>query len=352
MAGTVLKRLLGRRAPNESRQLPFSLPGALHAGVRILFVDSDDLTDLLFVMPFIEAVREKVGGAHLGLLCTEHTGQLALSSGCFQDLVVFDPSQLKPRSPGQRQLLELLEQDPWELAILVGRRPDPLRDELAYSSGAVLRLGPGHPRAFPHINCEVRAQRDGRYPDRRTNTWGRLLGLPLDDTPLRWPLDEKLLRQSAQLVHFNKPRKDQLLVGLDPGVGKEGTLLSVENLAFLGNHVAGNVRSKTIVLTADENRGRLVDLEGRLRGELLDLPRPSIQEMILLLAQCDLFVGGNTDLFHFAAAMDVPALGIFTPEDREEWVPRQGRKVEILRSRPGQELDLSDLMGRIERLLG
>ena len=34
----------------------------------------------------------------------------------------------------------------------------------------------------------------------------------------------------AQLVHFNKPRKDQLLVGVDPGVGKEGTVLSGENL--------------------------------------------------------------------------------------------------------------------------
>jgi len=327
----MLRRLLGRQGSDSLRQVPFTLPGALHDEVRILFVDSEDLTDLLFVMPFVEAVRERVPGAQLGLLCTERTSQLALSCGCFQDHVVFDEAQLKPRSASHRQLLELLDQDPWELAILVGRRPDPLRDELAYHSGAVLRLGPGHPRAFPHINCEVRSRADESYPDRRTTTWGRLLGMSLEDARLRWPVDEKPLRQMGQLVHFNKPRKDQLLVGIDPGVGKAGTVLSTENLAFLGNHIAGHVRCKTIVLTAEVGENRSTSLEQRLRGERLDLPRPTLQEVILLLAQCDLFLGGNTDLFHFAAAMEVPALSIFTPEDEDRWIPRQSSKVEVIR---------------------
>ena len=351
MAPSLFKRMLGAGGSSDSRDAVFTLPGALHDGARVLLLDSGDLTDLLFVMPFIVRVRQEVPGAHLGLLCDERTSHLALSCEQFHDVIVAEPAELKPGSAPQKQLQKMLSSEPWDLAILVGRDPDPFRDELAYASGAILRLGPGHPRAYPRLNCEVRETADGRYPYGRTTTWGRLLGIELAHEQLRWPLPDKRLRQMAQLVHFNKPRKDQLLVGIDPGVAKEGTLLAAENLAFLVNHLTDHVRGKTLVLTSDPDPERVSTLSQKLRSEQLDLPRPTLLETVLLLANCDLFVSPNTDLLHFATAMGVPTLGIFTPQDGQRWVPDRAERLQLLRSQPGEELSLSEMMDKVELLL-
>lgn len=351
MSTSFLGKVFGRGRRTDSSVEPFSLPGALHDGVRVLFLHSGDPTELLFVMPFVEAVRQSVDDAQLGILCSERISHLALSCDMFDDVIVIEDEDFDAKGSLGEQMRQALASEPWDVAILTGADPDPAREELALASGAVLRLGPGHPGAYPRINCELRSSESGEYPYARTELWGRLVGLDTRVERLLWPLPEKRLRQSAQLVHFNKPRKDQILLGVDPGVGKEGTALAVENLAFLANHITEHIPSKTIVLTADEEPTRAERLEQKLRGEKLDLPRPTLLEKVLLVSQCDLFLSGNTDLFHFAAARDVPSLAVFTPDDGSNWNPTRASSVRVIHSRPNEELDLASMMDQVEALL-
>jgi ADP-heptose:LPS heptosyltransferase len=313
-------------------------------------VDSGDPTDLLFTMPFVESVRQNFASARLGLLCDERTSHLALSSGAFQDIVVYDSEQLRQRGGAAERLREILRAEEWEIAVLVGQRYDSARAELALASNARLRLGPASDDAFPEINCEISRASHGRHACHSTATWGRLLGAPSLDSGLVWPLAEDMRRQIAQLVHFNKPRKDQLLIGVDPGVAKSGTLLAPENLAFLINHLAGSISSKTIVLSFDSDAARIDGMKAALRGEKLELPRPTLRETTILAGECDLFISGNSDLFHFAVAMGVPSLAIFTEADGEQWIPPSGR-FELLHSVEGERLSLSELTEKIDRLL-
>jgi len=351
MPKTLLKRLLGREQGESAPTASFNLPGALAPGTKILLVDSGDLCDLIFAMPFVAKVPELYPDSTLGLLCGERCSELAMSSDCFKELIVHDEDAISGDGETAEELQGILKKGEWDVAILLGTRPDPVREQLAAASGATLRLGPGHDRAYPNINFELRPMREGIHPALRTRTWGRLLGVPVDDAPLCWPLDPSSSRQTAQLIHFNKPRKDQLLVGVDPGVGKEGTALAPENLAFLINHIAGHMRCKTLVLTADPDPSRISELTALLRSENLDLPTPTLKEHALLLAHCDLFLSGNSDLFHLALALGVPTVAIFTEADGERWIPPQDSRLAILRSVEGERLSLSDLMERVDALL-
>jgi heptosyltransferase-2 len=351
MTPSFLNRVLNRGSSGLEKKEPFHLPGSLHEGVRLLLVDSGQTTDLLFAMPLVEEVRDRFPEAVLGLVSDERTHHLALSCGCFQELIVYEPEQLAPRSKGFEHLAEAVRAEPWDVALLLGREPDPAREELALASGARLRVGPAHDRAYPRINCAVRSAPETVYPYRRTATWGRLFGLPLEHAPLHWPLPEEKVRQVAQLVHFNKPRKDELLLGVDPGVGKEGTRLGAENLAFLTNQLGQRLRSKTMLLTAEEEDESTEQLEALLAVPRLDLPRPTLLEVVLLLGQCDLFLSGNTDLFHFAVALGTPALGLFTHRDHERWRPDASERVEIVELRPGESVDLAAFMEKVDRLL-
>lgn len=354
MSNSLLRRLLGRAgaaAEGAADGATFSLPGSLGPGARVLLLASDDLTDLLFAMPLVDGIREAVPDASIGLVCDERTSQLALSTDRFADVLVVDPAALEAAGPVARSIGSELRQDDWDVAIVLGRDPDPVRDTLAHLSGATLRMGPDHPKAFPNLNCQVRPPATRGYPYERSILWGRLLGLSLEGAPLEWPLDGKRERQMAQLVHFNKPRKQQRLIGVDPGVAKGGTRLGVANLKLIADHVARTIDSRSIVLTADPDPSIVTELQSALVGTPLDLPRPTLLEMVLLVSQCDLLLSGNTDLMHFAAARGVPVLGLFPEAEDDAWVPTRAERFEKIAIAAGESLDLADLMDRVERLL-
>ncbi len=63
-------------------------------------------------------------------------------------------------------------------------------------------------------------------------------------------------------------------------------------------------------------------------------------------------MAGNTDLFHFAVALGVPALGLFTTRDGKRWRPDEGERVEILELEDGGNLELSNVSACFDRLLG
>lgn len=350
MTATLITRLLGRSGSSPRQREAFTLPGELQGNVRLLLVDSGDLLDLLFAMPLVEEVRRRHPEARLGLVCEESASHLALSSARFHELVVYQLHQLKPKTKPFQAVVEALAQDPWDVAVLLGHGRDEARELLAQASGARLRLGPDHADAYPRINCAVRALPNGHYPSHRTHTYGRLLGVPLEEVALRWPLPEARLKQAAQLVHFNKPRKEEILVGVDPGLAKTGALIAPENLALLINHMVRAVQGRVLVLTADPDPTRVTALTAQLRAPMLDLPRPTLHEKVLLLAQCDLFVTGNTDFFHYAAAMGVPTLALFTPADTDQWIPPQATSFALMRCESGQPLRPADFMEKVQSL--
>jgi heptosyltransferase-2 len=352
MASSILRKFLGRAgADSGPRGDSFSLPRQLAAGSRVLLVNSADLTDILFAMPLIQQLRAAIEGLHLGLVCDEHASQLVLSTELFDDVIVVEEDQLGEDAESSEELSRVLTEDEWDAAILLTAKPDPVRDRLAGLSRARLRLGPGHENAFPNLNCEVRPPAGDGYPYNRTRTWLQLLGLGSGDGKLNWPLDEKRERQVAQLIHFNKPRKEQKLIGIDPGVGKSGARLANGSLALIAAHVARSIPSKSIVLTADTDENLVEAFEAQLAPSPLELARPTLLEMVLFLNQCELFLSSNTDLMHIAVAMDVPTVAFFTPEDDPVWVPEQARHLRIIRPQPGADLDLADLMERVASAL-
>jgi ADP-heptose:LPS heptosyltransferase len=352
MAPSILRKFFGRPGGGEAPEgESFSLPGELATGSRVLLIGSGDLTDLLFAMPLIERLRAQVQGLHLGLVCDERTAHLVLSTELFDDAIVIEDDQLRPEAESSEELAAVLTEDEWDAAILLSPGPDPARDRLAGLSRARLRMGPGHASAFPQLNCEVTPPTGDGYPYQRTRTWFQLFGLQSGQDSPGWPLDEKRERQVAQLVHFNKPRKEQKLIGIDPGAGKRGARIAPGSLALIADHVGRSIPSKSIVLTADADEDIVGEFEVMLSQPPLDLARPTLLEIVLFLNQCELFLGSNTDLMHFAVAMGIPTVAFFTPEDGPGWVPDRARHVRIIRPKPGTDLDLADLMDQVAEVL-
>ena len=75
-------------------------------------------------------------------------------------------------------------------------------------------------------------------------------------------------------------------------------------------------------------------------------------DMLVLLTQCDLFLAGNTDLFHFAVAQGVPTVGLFTEAERAYYRPGARSRVRVIEIERGEKVDIETLMEAVEAVTG
>lgn len=330
----------------------FHLPGLLAEGGRALALDTGDLAELVFHLPLLQGLRRSCPALALDILLPQEHVPLAVGTGLFQRCLVVAPKQLRPLRLGFLTLLRELRTGDYRAAFVLHHDPSPVHELLALGSGAALRLGPSHPGGPPAINFEVRPADRRGYRGARPAAAAAFLGAPRAAAAQRWPLPEDKLRQARQLVRLTKPRPDELLVGIDPSPGKTGAALALGNLHFLVHQVAAHVPCQVLGLAPPAQADRLREFEAGLRVRLSSLPREDLLQTALLLAQCDLLLAANTDLFHLAAALDVPCVGLFLESDGPEWVPSGRPRATVLRVNRGERVEIDALLEAVARVRG
>ena len=350
--GGFVNGLVGRfLARGESA--PFSMPGAVGDEARILAIDTGDLVDLLFHMPLLSGLRERHPRARIDVLAPEAHLSLLAPSGIARSCLVYREKQLRPWSPAFYSLLKSVRGEKYDLSVVMSFAPHQALEAVSLASGAALRLGPSHKGAFPAVNFEIRAaDLDRRYRGTRLAAAAPFLGLGDLDAYRGWPLPAEKIRRTRQLIHFNKPRQDELLVGVDPALGKCGAGLSVQNLHFVVNQLASQMACRPLPLSLDPDPQRVAEFSSGLSVPPLALPHETMFDTILLASQCDLFLAGNTDLFHYAASLGVPTVGLFLKDDAPSWVPTGLRNVSVLRVRTGQRVEIETLLDAVQAARG
>ncbi len=339
----ILKTLFMRH-----KGVPFRVPGAIGAESRILAVATTDLADLVFHAPLLGALRRRWPEAPLDVLVPESLASLVVPSGIAREAVVYAPRQLATWRPAYASLLRGLGRSGYDVALVMSLAPQPLLEAAALASGAALRVGCGHREAYPQLNLELRPTTPARgYYGDLPRRLAPFLGLdPLVLTP-GWPLAPERLRQAAQLVHFHKPNKEELLIGIDPALGKSGHGLAVENLHFLARAITGQYACRVLPLTGPGDLDRTQRFAALLGGVPTGLRPDTVLDTILLLCQCDVFLAGNTGLFHVAAAHGVPTIGLFSPEDDDHWRPAAPTSAHVLTVAPGEKVDVTVVLAAI-----
>ena len=329
---------------------PFQVPGQINNGSRLLALATDDLTDLLFHIPLLAAMRRTWPGASIDFLVPEAFAPLVIPSGLARQVLVYSENQLANWKPAYRNLQRTLAGAGYDVSFVLSQRPAPALETLGLVSGATLRCGPSHGSAWPAVNLELRRQSEAEgYAGSRLARLAPFLGLEPGILRTTWPLPTDKLRQVAQLVHFNKPRPEELLVCIDPAADKSGRALSLKNLTFLTQQLKTQMNCRILPLTGPGGEDRLRQFEAELSSPVPPaFNRDTLLETILLLCQCDLFLAGNTDLFHFAVAEGVPALGLFGGHVEQRWYPESHRRCRVLSVAKGEKVDIATLMEAVQ----
>ena len=343
----LLARVVGRLVGRGDTP-PFTVPATLRPDAPLLGIAGDDFSDLLFHVSLLRAIRERHPGAPLDLLVPERMSPLVVPTGLARRVLVYGPRQLRAWSPAFLALLKQVRGVGYQASLLLRFEPHAALEAVSLATGAPLRLGPSHPGAYPAVNFEVRPP--GGAPGYRGDRLEAAVPF-LDLPPLReraaWPLPEDRVRRMRQLVHFNKPRRDELLIAVDPALGKTGRGLAVENLLFVVKQLGSQLPCRCLPLSLGEDGDRLAALQAGLDTAPPTLPRETLLDTVLLVSQCDLLVAANTDLFHFAVSLGVPSVGLFLEADGPEWEPARPN-ARVIRVRPGRRVDIDTLMEAVE----
>lgn len=340
-----LKRVLCGRKPSAC----FRLPGQIDDSSRILALASGELSDLLFHMPILAAIRRTWPGASLDFLVPEALTSLVVTSGLARQIMVYGPHQLVGWKPAYRSLQRSLSTGRYDASFVLAQTPQPALEALGLACGARLRYGPSHGASWPAVNLELRRQPDSlKYAGDQMRRLAPFLGLAADRLRPAWPLPTDKIRQVAQIVHFNKPRPQELLIGIDPGPDKAGRALSSENLHFLVKQMRARFDCRILPLSGPGGGERLRQFEAGLGSPIPPaFNRDTLLDTILLLYQCDLLLAGNTDLFHMAVAAGVPSLGLFGKQVEARWIPSSRRRCAVLTIATGQPIDPDRLLAAV-----
>jgi len=327
----------------------FCVPGAIGEESRILCIDPGDLSEVLFHIPLISGIRQRFPGTRIDFLLPEEHSALVVPSGLARQCLIYKEGQLNPWRPAYGALLKKLGGGKYDMAMVMSFAPRPRLELAGLASGASLRFGPSHDSSWPSVNFELRSAADQEvYLGDRLAAAAPFLGLTASDLSSRWPLPMDRVRQMAQQVHFHKPNPDQMLIGVDPGVGKSGHAFALENLEFLVRQLTSQLVCRVLPLGDPANKDRLRKFEARLSDVPVGLGRETLLEMVLLLSQCDLFIAGNTDFFHFAVALGVPTIGLFSATEPRRWIPEGRPRVRVLEVAKGEKVDVETLMEAVE----
>jgi ADP-heptose:LPS heptosyltransferase len=347
----VLEKL--KQALRGRKETPaFRIPGQIDDGSRILVLVDRDLAALVFHAPLIAAIRRTFPGASIDFLVPEAFAPAVIPSGLARQVLVYGERQLTSWKPNHRNLQRTLAGGGYDVSIVAATGPRPALEGLGLAAGAVLRLGPSHDEAWPAVNLELRGGTDGMYMGDRLRQLAPFLGLESLEHRTGWPLPSDKVRQAAQLVHFNKPRPEEWLIGVDPGADRSGRAVALENLEFVVSQLRSQIPCRVLPLSSPGQEERLQTFESRLTSPVPPaFNRDTLLETLLLLGQCNLFLAGNTDLLHAAVGLRVPSVGLFGAHVEACWRPA-GPRCAVLPVARGEKLDIATLMDTVQEVVG
>ncbi len=302
---------------------PFSLARIAQSARRVLVVPPEGLAEMLLLYPALTLLRSALPESRI--ICLVQGGQADI----FRNLDIVDDFVDLPKLKGAGGILgyrpfvaEIRERMP-EAVFYFDFRYDFYRVLLPLLCGAKLRLKLSGEVGYPLFNIEVIPGSGATYLRDLNMALVRFL-LPDETEGRSWHLPENEVKIAREIVKFRKPNPNDLLIGVDLSNTKTGEKPPFDVGIRLARSFAA-LKPCRIALLSDPEPA-VKDDEIRRMGafDWLDIPRKSFRDTLGILSQCDLLVGSNTNLFHFAVTMGIPTFTLFTGRDDAMWIPTDG----------------------------
>ncbi len=343
-----LGRMIGKYVDRFDKPEPISFGAAFESVERVLVIPECGVAGALFAVPTLRAMRRGFPQGKIAVLVRDEDKELLEGSVEVDRVIGYSLPRGMKRMSAFMALAKRLKSYRFDIAILLDRESDFERIYLCYMTGAKIRAGLQGDESHPFLNLEVSRRVSGSTRAQLGLEIARVMGIDVAGLGLMWEVPEQERRTAEQLIHFRKPREDELLIGFDPGPGRGGTSVSTAQQAKLLDQLCADYNARAILLTSTEHHDQAKKLESLLSREPIFVQQRRTRDVVSLLGQCDLFVAGNTDLVYFAIALGIPTVSMMTAGELEAEAYPDRDCLEIITLVPGDRFPIEEFMERTQ----
>lgn len=330
IAGRLLRweRPLGHLAPAEVR--------------RILVIRLDLLGDLVNSMTAVDALHDRFPAARITMLTLPHTAPIARQHPFVDEVLTLDTNVIRrPRSWFQRETYRhfigtglALRRGRFDLCVsLFGL----MASIWAFISGARQRIGYAR-ESYPYMFTDPLP---GRRFDRRQHEvrWDLDLAAAAGASSewrypaLRVPPDAGA-RMAERLKAHGIGSGDRV-VGIHGGaVNGSAKRWPAMHWAALADRLIADHGVRVVLTGSASERSIAEDIRARMRHAPIVLTgETDLDELLAVLARCDLVISGDSGPLHMAVALGRPTVSIYGPTDPAIYgpTPRPGQPAIVLR---------------------
>jgi ADP-heptose:LPS heptosyltransferase len=288
---------------------------------RILVVELWGIGDVVLATPALAELRERFPEAKISLLAKPHARELLEGSGLVDEVIAADfpwtahaGKYAFSRYRAARLTRVFRELRARRFDVSLDARRDMRSNVVTFLSGAARRIGYDFGGATGLLTDMVPS---GSQNDHRIDDWMRLLQPLLGEIPdVRPPLLRvtagELAAAKLCLRDMGLPG-DRPVIGIHPGASHPVRRLREDIVASVARRVVGSGAAAFLV---EDPRGD---------SAALSLPagiptvRPSLRELMALIAAADGLVCSDSAAMHIATAVGTPVTVVFGPQ-RHEWL--------------------------------
>ena len=309
---------------------------------KILVIRLDLLGDMVNSMTAVAALHERFPEARITMFTLPHTAPIPRRFSYVDEVLTLDINRI--RSP--RNLLRpRLYADFLAMAFRLRRERFDLCLSLfglmaslwAFASGARRRIGYAR-ESYPFMFTDPLPGRRFDRP-RHEVRWDLDLAAAAGASaapripPLTAP-SEATARMTARLAELGV-REGDLLIGIHGGaMNGSAKRWPPMHWAALADRLIGEHGAKVAFTGSAGEAAISEDIRRRMRYEPLVLTgKTDIDELLAVLARCDLVISGDSGPLHMAVALGRPAVSIYGPTDPRIYgpTPRAGRQAVVIR---------------------
>jgi heptosyltransferase-2 len=298
---------------------------------RILVLELWNIGDLILVMPFLSQLRARFPHAKVTLLARPLAQELLSGTGLVDEVI---PTELNwtPRGETQRSKKTIAM---WRAV----KRLRASRFDIGFSARLHLRehvllaLSGARRTVGYELSEEDSALTDPVGPaiprGHKVEDWMRLLapfgGASTAQIPRLFVSDDERAWAKGYLAARGLS-EDDLIIGVHPGASLVEKRWPLDGFRRVATEIAAQAGVRLLAFAEPSGYG----------AELFSIPgivpaRPTLREMIALIACCDLLVCNDSGPMHVAGALGVPTVALFG-HGVERWFAPLGENHQILRA--------------------
>jgi lipopolysaccharide heptosyltransferase II len=296
---------------------------SIQAVPTILLILVAGIGDFVLATRAIRAVRRGHPGAAIHLLTSSEGAVFARRYSGIDQVFVFPIRELRGwRLPvgAFARLLRQLRRTRYDIAANlypVGSMAGSARMALLFGLLRA-RVKAGHSSGLMRLCLNTRIPTRIFAETHRANAMARVataiggqdgdLGIevPVEDGQRRW---ERLVAPHFQ-GHAGK------LIGINPGGDRANRRWSAANFAAVASELVGRIGARVLIFGGPGEESAAVDIHRPLKEAAVNLAgRLELHELPYFLNRCDLLITNDSGPMHIAAALQVPVVALFGPED-------------------------------------